>query len=192
MADTETEGTSGGAAAAAGRPPEAAQTRGAAAPAGGTGGRPPEAARAGLKIHHLRPAPGARTPRTRVGRGEASKGKTAGRGTKGSKARHNIPEFFEGGQMPLHRRLPKLKGFSNARFKTTYQVVNLDRIARLYPAGGEVTPEDLVTKGAARAGELVKVLGQGEVSVALHVSAHGFSAAARDKITAAGGTVTEL
>jgi large subunit ribosomal protein L15 len=167
MADTETKATGG--------PPE-----------------PASSTRAGLKIHHLRPAPGAHTPRTRVGRGEASKGKTAGRGTKGSKARHNIPEFFEGGQMPLHRRLPKLKGFSNARFKTTYQVVNLDRIARLYPAGGEVTPEDLVAKGAARAGELVKVLGQGEVSVALHVSAHGFSATARDKITAAGGTVTEL
>jgi large subunit ribosomal protein L15 len=148
--------------------------------------------RAGLKIHHLRPAPGARTPRTRVGRGEGSKGKTAGRGTKGSKARNNIPEFFEGGQMPLHRRLPKLKGFSNAQFKTTYQVVNLDRLASLYPAGGEVTPENLAAKGAVRAGELVKVLGQGEVSVALQVSAHGFSASARDKITAAGGTVTEL
>jgi large subunit ribosomal protein L15 len=154
--------------------------------------QPAPAQRAGLKVHHLRPAPGAHIPRTRVGRGEASKGKTAGRGTKGSKARHNMPEFFEGGQMPLHRRLPKLKGFSNARFKTTYQVVNLDRIARLYPAGGEVTPEDLVTKGAARAGELIKVLGQGEVGVALQVSAHGFSATARDKITAAGGTVTEL
>src|SRR5580692_6446682 len=146
----------------------------------------------GLKIHHLRPAPGARTARTRVGRGEASKGKTAGRGTKGSKARTQVPEYFEGGQMPLHRRLPKLKGFSNARFKTTYQVVNLDRLAALYPAGGEVTPEDLAARGAVRAGELVKVLGQGEVAVALQVSAHGFSASARDKITAAGGTVTEL
>lgn len=148
--------------------------------------------RAGLKIHHLRPAPGAHIPRTRVGRGDASKGKTAGRGTKGSKARNTIPEFFEGGQMPLHRRLPKLKGFSNARFKTTYQVVNLDRIATLFPDGGEVTPEGLAAKGAVRAGELVKVLGQGEVTVALQVSAHGFSASARDKITAAGGTVTEL
>ena len=148
--------------------------------------------RAGLKIHHLRPAPGAHIARTRVGRGEASKGKTAGRGTKGSKARNQIPEYFEGGQMPLHRRLPKLKGFSNAQFKTTYQVVNLDRIAALYPAGGVVTPEDLVAKGAVRAGELVKVLGQGEVSVALQVTANKFSASARDKITAAGGTVTEL
>ena len=146
----------------------------------------------GLKIHHLRPAPGARTARTRVGRGEGSKGKTAGRGTKGSKARNQIPEYFEGGQMPLHRRLPKLKGFSNAMFKTSYQVVNLDRIASLYPSGGVVTPEDLAAKGAVRVGELVKVLGQGEVSVALQISAHRFSGAARDKITAAGGTVTEL
>jgi large subunit ribosomal protein L15 len=148
--------------------------------------------RAGLKIHHLRPAPGARTDRTRVGRGEASKGKTAGRGTKGSKARNTIPEYFEGGQMPLHRRLPKLKGFSNARFKTTYQVVNLDRLAALYPEGGAVTPENLAANGAVRAGELVKVLGQGEITAALQVSAHGFSASARAKITAAGGTVTEL
>src|SRR5580698_3799161 len=148
--------------------------------------------KAGLKIHHLRPAPGARTERMRVGRGEGSKGKTAGRGTKGSKARNNIPEYFEGGQMPLHRRLPKLKGFSNARFKTTYQVVNLDRLATLYPDGGAVTPEDLAAKGAVRVGELVKVLGQGEVTVALQISAHGFSGSARDKITAAGGTVTEL
>jgi large subunit ribosomal protein L15 len=148
--------------------------------------------RAGLKIHHLRPAPGARTARTRVGRGEASKGKTAGRGTKGSKARNQIPAAFEGGQMPLHRRLPKLKGFSNLRFKTTYQVVNLDRLASLYPSGGEVNPENLAANGAVRAGELVKVLGQGEVTAALQVSAHGFSASAREKITAAGGTVTEL
>ena len=151
-----------------------------------------DANRAGLKVHHLRPAPGARTDRTRVGRGQGSKGKTAGRGTKGSKARNQIPEYFEGGQMPLHRRLPKLKGFSNALFKTTYQVVNLDRIAALSPEGGEVTPESLAANGAVRVGELVKVLGQGEVSVALQVSAHGFSGSARDKITAAGGTVTEL
>ena len=148
--------------------------------------------RAGLKIHHLRPAPGARTERTRVGRGQGSKGKTAGRGTKGSKARTQVPEAFEGGQMPLHRRLPKLKGFSNARFKTTYQVVNLDRLAALYPDGGAVDPENLVAKGAVRAGELVKVLGQGDVSAALQVSAHAFSSSARTKITAAGGTVTEL
>jgi large subunit ribosomal protein L15 len=148
--------------------------------------------RAGLKIHHLRPAPGSRTARTRVGRGEASKGKTAGRGTKGSKARGQIAPGFEGGQMPLHRRIPKLKGFSNLRFKTTYQVVNLDRLTALYPSGGEVTPEDLVAKGAVRKGELVKVLGQGETDIALQVTAHRFSASAKDKITAAGGTVTEL
>jgi len=148
--------------------------------------------RAGLKIHHLRPAPGAHTERTRVGRGEASKGKTAGRGTKGSKARNQIPEFFEGGQMPLHRRLPKLKGFSNAQFKTTYQVVNLDRLASLYPEGGAVTPENLVAKGAVRPGELIKILGQGEITTALQVSAHKFSGSARAKITAQGGTVTEL
>jgi len=148
--------------------------------------------RAGLKIHHLRPAPGAHTPRTRVGRGNASKGKTAGRGTKGSKARRNIPEYFEGGQMPLHRRLPKLKGFSNAVFKTSYQVVNLDRLASLYPDGGEVSPESLAARGAVRPGELVKILGQGEINVALQVRAHAFSATARAKITAAGGAVTEL
>jgi large subunit ribosomal protein L15 len=147
----------------------------------------------GLKVHHLRPAPGAHTPRTRVGRGEASKGKTAGRGTKGSKARTNIPAYFEGGQMPMTRRLPKLKGFSNLRFKTTYQVVNVDRLAALYPDGGDVTPEDLAAKGAVRAGQLVKVLGTGDAAPkGLRVTAHKFSATAREKITAAGGTVTEL
>ncbi len=151
------------------------------------------AAGRGLKVHHLRPAPGAHTPRTRVGRGEASKGKSAGRGTKGSKARTNVPAYFEGGQMPLTRRLPKLKGFSNLRFKTTYQVVNLDRLAALYPKGGDVTPEDLAAKGAVRSGELVKVLGAGDtVPKGLRVTAHAFSATAREKITAAGGTVTEL
>ncbi|MGA3151705.1 MAG: 50S ribosomal protein L15 [Streptosporangiaceae bacterium] len=161
---------------------EAARTASPAGPGG----------RAGLKIHHLRPAPGAHTPRTRVGRGEASKGKTAGRGTKGSKARTQVAPGFEGGQMPIHRRLPKLKGFSNLRFKTTYQVVNIDRLAALYPGGGDVTPEDLAAKGAVRPGELVKVLGQGDTDAALRVTAHAFSASARAKITAAGGTVTEL
>jgi large subunit ribosomal protein L15 len=147
---------------------------------------------AGLKVHHLRPAPGARTKRTRVGRGEGSKGKTAGRGTKGSKARTNISAAFEGGQMPLHRRLPKLKGFSNAQFKITYQVVNLDRLAALYPAGGDVTPEDLAARGAVRQGELVKILGSGAAVSGLRVTAHAFSASAIDKITAAGGTATTL
>ena len=145
-----------------------------------------------LKIHHLRPAPGSRTERTRVGRGQGSKGKTAGRGTKGTKARGQVHLGFEGGQMPLQRRVPKLKGFSNLAFKTTYQVVNIGRLADLYPQGGDVTPEDLVAKGAVRAGELIKVLGNGDLGVALRVTAHAFSASAREKLTAAGGTVTQL
>jgi large subunit ribosomal protein L15 len=144
-----------------------------------------------LKIHNLRPAPGAKTAKTRVGRGEASKGKTAGRGTKGTKARYQVPERFEGGQMPLHMRLPKLKGFKNP-FKTEYQVVNLDKLAALYPEGGEVTVESLVAKGAVRKNSLVKVLGQGEISVALQVTVDAVSGSAKEKITAAGGTVTEL
>ena len=175
-----------------------AGSRGARAAGGGQGehsaggGQDKQGGKAGLKIHHLRPAPGARTPRTRVGRGAASKGKTAGRGTKGSKARTSISPAFEGGQMPLHRRLPKLKGFSNLRFKTSYQVVNLDRLSALYPDGGDVTPEDLAARGAVRPGELVKILGSGDAGAVLRVSAHAFSASAREKITAAGGTATEL
>ena len=145
-----------------------------------------------LKLHDLKPAPGAHKAKTRVGRGEASKGKTAGRGTKGTKARYQVPLGFEGGQMPLHRRVPKLKGFSNALFATTYQVVNVGKLAELYPAGGEVTPESLAANGAVRRGELVKVLGSGDLSVALRVSAHAVSASARQKIEAAGGTVTLL
>jgi large subunit ribosomal protein L15 len=152
----------------------------------------PEAGAAGLRLHHLRPAPGAHKARTRVGRGEASKGKTAGRGTKGTKARDQVPASFEGGQMPLHRRVPQLKGFSNLRFKTTYQVVNTGRLAALYPEGGDVTPDDLAAKGAVRPGEPVKILGTGDVTAALRVTAHAFSASAREKITAAGGTVTTL
>ena len=115
-----------------------------------------------LKVHHLRPAPGAKTSKTRVGRGEGSKGKTAGRGTKGSKARNQIPDRFEGGQLPLHMRLPKMKGFKNP-FRVEYQVVNLDRLGELFPAGGEVTPETLVDKGAVRRKSRVKVLGSGEI-----------------------------
>ncbi|MFZ0324523.1 MAG: 50S ribosomal protein L15 [Actinomycetes bacterium] len=144
-----------------------------------------------LKVHHLRPAPGAKTPKTRVGRGEGSKGKTAGRGTKGTKARYQVPANFEGGQMPLHMRLPKLRGFTNP-FRVEFQVVNLDKLAALYPTGGEVTVEDLVTKGAVRKDRPVKVLGTGDVGVALQVSAHAFSASAKAKIAAAGGTTTEL
>jgi large subunit ribosomal protein L15 len=146
----------------------------------------------GLKLHHLRPAPGAHKDKTRVGRGEASKGKTAGRGTKGTKARYQVPLGFEGGQMPLHRRIPKLRGFSNAGFGTTYQVVNVGKLAELFSEGGDVTPEAMVARGAARKGELIKVLGTGELSVALRVTAHKFSGSARDKIAAAGGTATEL
>lgn len=144
-----------------------------------------------LRVHHLRPAPGAHTPKTRVGRGEASKGKTAGRGTKGTGARKNVPENFEGGQMPLHMRLPKLRGFSNP-FRVEYQVVNVAKLAELFPNGGEVTVADLVAKGAVRDGQLVKVLGNGELTVALQVSAHAFSGSAKSKIEAAGGSVTEL
>ncbi len=144
-----------------------------------------------LKTHHLRPAPGAKTAKTRVGRGEASKGKTAGRGTKGTKARYSVPAGFEGGQMPLHMRLPKLKGFRN-RFRTEYQVVNLDRVAELFPEGGTVGVDELVAAGAVRSKQLVKVLGGGDLSVALQITAHGFSASAKEKIAAAGGTATEL
>ncbi|MFI2646573.1 MULTISPECIES: 50S ribosomal protein L15 [Micromonospora] len=145
-----------------------------------------------IKVHHLRPAPGAKTDKTRVGRGEGSKGKTAGRGTKGSKARKNISAAFEGGQMPIHMRLPKLKGFKN-KFKVVFQVVNLDRLAELFPNGGQVGPAELVEVGAVRKGQPVKVLGTGDLGgVALQVSAHAFSASAKEKITAAGGSVTEL
>lgn len=144
-----------------------------------------------LKVHHLRPAPGAHKPKTRVGRGEGSKGKTAGRGTKGTKARYQVPEAFEGGQMPLHMRTPKLKGFKNP-FRTEYQVVNLDRLSALFPDGGEVDPDVLASKGAVRRGQLVKILGSGDVAVALHVKAHAFSGTAAEKIAAAGGSVTKL
>jgi len=144
-----------------------------------------------LKLHHLRPAPGAKTAKTRVGRGEGSKGKTAGRGTKGSKARYQVPASFEGGQMPLHMRLPKLKGFKNP-FKVEFQVVNLDRINALFPDGGTVGVEELVERGAVRQGLPVKVLGSGELSVKVEVSAHAFSTSAKEKIAAAGGSTTEI
>jgi large subunit ribosomal protein L15 len=142
-----------------------------------------------LKLHHLRPAPGAKKARTRVGRGEGSKGKTSGRGTKGTKARYQVPAAFEGGQMPMHMRLPKLKGFKNP-FKVEFQVVNLDKLGELFPEGGDVTPADLVAKGAVRKGQPVKVLGQGDLAVAVQVSAQAFSGSAREKIEAAGGSVT--
>ena len=144
-----------------------------------------------LKVHHLRPAPGAKTAKTRVGRGEGSKGKTAGRGTKGTSARYQVPDRFEGGQTPLHMRLPKLRGFKNP-FRVSYQVVNLDRLGELFPDGGDVSVEELVARGAVRKGQPVKVLGTGELSVAVNVSAHKFSASAKDKIAAAGGSTTEV
>jgi large subunit ribosomal protein L15 len=145
-----------------------------------------------IKVHHLRPAPGAKTAKTRVGRGEGSKGKTAGRGTKGTKARYQVPARFEGGQMPLHMRLPKLKGFKNKN-KVVFQVVNLDRLAELFPDGGEIGPLELADAGAVRRGQPVKVLGSGELGgVALQVSAHAFSESAKEKIAAAGGSATEL
>jgi large subunit ribosomal protein L15 len=145
-----------------------------------------------LKVHHLKPAPGAKTPKTRVGRGEGSKGKTAGRGTKGSKARNQISPGFEGGQMPIHMRLPKLKGFRN-RFRTEYQVVNLGRLAELFPEGGTVNPDSLAQAGAVRSGSLVKVLGTGELNgVKLDITAHAFSASAAEKIAAAGGSTATL
>jgi len=144
-----------------------------------------------LKLHDLRPAPGSNRAKTRKGRGEASKGKTAGRGTKGTKARATVPVGFEGGQMPLIRRIPKLKGFKSPN-RVEYQVVNLDKLAELYPEGGEVTAEDLAARGAVRRGRPVKVLGNGEISVAVQVKAHAFSGSAKEKITAAGGSVEEL
>jgi large subunit ribosomal protein L15 len=150
----------------------------------------PENTQTPIKLHHLRPAPGSKTEKTRVGRGEASKGKTAGRGTKGTGARKNVPASFEGGQMPLQMRLPKLKGFRN-RNKVVAQVVNVGDLARLFPDGGEVGPAELVAAGAVRAGHPIKVLGEGELgSVTLQVSAHAFSGSASEKIGAAGGTTT--
>jgi large subunit ribosomal protein L15 len=143
-----------------------------------------------LKVHHLRPAPGAKKAKTRVGRGEGSKGKTAGRGTKGTKARYSVKIGFEGGQMPLHMRTPKLRGFKNP-FRVEYQVVNLEKLADLYPAGGDVTVLDLVAKGAVRKNEKVKVLGGGDLAVKLNVVVDKVSGSAEEKIVAAGGTVTK-
>jgi len=144
-----------------------------------------------IKLHDLRPAPGSKKARTRVGRGDGSKGKTAGRGTKGTKARKNVPATFEGGQMPIHMRLLKLKGFKN-RFRTEYEIVNVGDITRLFPQGGAIGVDELVAKGAVRKNSLVKVLGDGELTVKVEVSAHKFSGSAREKITAAGGSATEI
>jgi large subunit ribosomal protein L15 len=145
-----------------------------------------------IKVHHLKPAAGSHIKKTRVGRGEASKGKTAGRGTKGTKARYQVPAGFEGGQMPIHMRLPKLKGFKN-RFRVEYQVVNLARLAELFPEGGAVGVEELVAAGAVRKDQLVKVLGDGDLGgVKLDVTANAFSGSAREKLAAAGGSANQL
>jgi len=144
-----------------------------------------------IKLHDLKPAPGSKTAKTRVGRGEGSKGKTAGRGTKGTKARKNVPVTFEGGQMPIHMRLPKLKGFKN-RFRTEYAVVNVGELAKAFPDGGTVGVDELVAKGLVRKNVLVKVLGDGKLTVKVDITAHKFSGSAREAITAAGGSATEL
>jgi large subunit ribosomal protein L15 len=144
-----------------------------------------------IKLHDLRPAPGSKTAKTRVGRGEGSKGKTAGRGTKGTKARKNVPVTFEGGQMPIHMRLPKLKGFRN-RFRTSYEVVNVGDLNKLFPNGGDVGLEELVAAGAVRKKSLVKVLGDGKLTVKVNVTAHKFSGSAKEKIEAAGGSCSEV
>ncbi len=143
-----------------------------------------------IKLHDLKPAPGSKTAKTRVGRGEGSKGKTAGRGTKGTKARKNVSATFEGGQMPIHMRLPKLKGFRN-RFRTEYEVVNVGDLNKLFPKGGDVGVDELVAAGAVRKKSLVKVLGDGKLTVKVNVTAHKFSGSAKEKIEAAGGSVTE-
>ncbi|MDH6244771.1 50S ribosomal protein L15 [Mycobacterium sp. OTB74] len=144
-----------------------------------------------IKLHDLKPAPGSKKDKTRLGRGEGSKGKTAGRGTKGTKARKNVPVTFEGGQMPIHMRLPKLKGFRN-RFRTEYAVVNVGDIAKAFPQGGTVGLDELVAKGLVRKNVLVKVLGDGKLGVKVDVTANKFSGSAREAITAAGGSATEL
>ena len=145
-----------------------------------------------IKVHHLRPAPGAKTAKTRVGRGDGSKGKTAGRGTKGTGARKNVPASFEGGNLPLHMRLPKLKGFRN-RFRVSYQVVNVGQLATLFPQGGQVGVDELVAAGAVRSNQLVKVLGDGDLAgVKLDVTAHAFSSSASEKLAAAGGSSITL
>lgn len=180
------------AAAAEEKPAAKAKAPAAKAPAKASAKAEPVETGAGgtLKVHHLRPAPGAKTAKTRVGRGEASKGKTAGRGTKGTKARYQVPTRFEGGQMPLHMRLPKLRGFKNP-FRVEYQVVNLDKLSALYPDGGDVTVADLVAKGAVRKGAPVKVLGTGEITVKLSVAVDAYSGSAKEKIVAAGGSVAQ-
>lgn len=143
-----------------------------------------------LQMHDLKPAPGAKKDRTRVGRGEGSKGKTSGRGDKGTKKRYQVRPGFEGGQLPLYMRLPKLRGFKSP-FKKEYQVVNVAALAELFPQGGEITVADLVAKGAVRDGYPVKVMGDGEVSAAYTIKGVKASASAKSKIEAAGGSISE-
>lgn len=143
-----------------------------------------------LQMHDLRPAPGAKRDRIRVGRGEGSKGKTSGRGMKGTKARYQVRPGFEGGQLPLYMRLPKLRGFRSP-FKKQYQVVNLGALSELFPKGGEITVDDLVRGGAVRKGYPVKVLGEGEAKTAFTLKGMKASASARSKIEAAGGSISE-
>ena len=143
-----------------------------------------------IKLHDLRPSKGANKAKTRVGRGEASKGKTAGRGTKGTKARKQVSAAFEGGQMPLHMRLPKLKGFKNPA-KVTFQVVNVSDLEKAFPQGGDIAVADIVSAGLVRAKQPVKVLGDGDISAKLNVTANKFSRSAKEKIEAAGGSTTE-
>lgn len=177
--------------------PKKASTAKAAAPKVATAKAPAEKKAAApvvearpqvLKMHHLRPAPGAKKDRTRVGRGEGSKGKTAGRGTKGTKARYQVRVGLEGGNLNSIMRTPKLRGFTNP-FRVEYQVVNLEKLAELYPAGGDVTIGDLVAKGAVRKNEKVKVLGSGDIAVKLNVAVDKVSGSAEQKIVAAGGSV---
>lgn len=144
-----------------------------------------------LKLHHLRPAPGAKKAKLRVGRGDGGKrGTTAGRGTKGTKARGQVPVRFEGGQTPMHMRIPKRRGQGNPARSVVFQVINLDKLSGAFSAGAQVDAAELAAKGLVRAGQPVKVLGTGDISVALDVTADSFSASAKEKIEAAGGSAT--
>jgi large subunit ribosomal protein L15 len=174
--------------AAAAKSDDTAAAKPAAKPAAKKAAAPAEARPQILKAHHLRPAAGSKKAKTRVGRGEGSKGKTAGRGTKGTKARYQVRVGLEGGNLNQVMRAPKLRGFKNP-FRVEYQVVNLERLAELYPKGGDVTIGDLVAKGAVRKNEKVKVLGNGDIAVKLIVAVDKVSSSAEQKIVAAGGSI---
>lgn len=143
-----------------------------------------------LRVHDLHPAPGAKKSAIRRGRGEGSKGKTSGRGTKGTKARYQVRPGFEGGQLPLYMRLPKLRGFRSP-FHKQYQVVNLEDLSKLFPKGGEITVEDLVAKHAVRDGYPVKILAEGDAAAKFELKGVKASKAALEKIQKAGGSVSE-